>query len=189
MTIKGPFPTSKPGTPVWKLVDSWPQSYRTGAMYLYSGAMVYISQSFVGDGSTLHSAKFDLAWAVGSVTGNAYAHVWNITGTPGTNAKPLGAAIAVSDAFDVSVITAVNALYELHFSGVNKIVLGNGTDYCISFNFSGGDSSHRIIAGRQETGADTGNSARADAVPSWDTTLASKDTIYYVYGETTTWPY
>lgn len=110
----------------------------------YSGQIEAFGQSFEGDGNRLYSATFNLA-KTGSPTGNAYVKIYAHTGTFGTDGKPTGSALAVSDAFDVSTLSGSQTNVEIFFSGDNRIVLDNGTYYCVVFEwFNSGDSSNKI---------------------------------------------
>jgi len=71
----------------------------------------------------------------GSPTGSAYVKIYNYTGTPGSTAKPTGAALATSDAFDSSTLTTSYVVRTFTFSGANRIELTPGTSYILALEY------------------------------------------------------
>lgn len=104
------------------------------------------AQSFVGVGGTIVSTRI-YATKVGTPTGNVVSSLYAITGTPGTSAKPTGAALATSDAVVATTLSTSFSLVDFTFSGANQFLMVNGTNYCISIEYSGGDASNRIVTG------------------------------------------
>jgi len=103
-----------------------------------------IAQCVSGSGNEISKVGF---WAkkTGSPTGSMVAKVYNMTGTFGTNGLPSGTALATSDNFSVSTLPAGTETYnEITFSGANQIMLSSGTNYCISFEYTGGNSSNQV---------------------------------------------
>lgn len=128
------------------------------------------------------SVKFYLA-KNGTITGNATARLWAITGTYGTDAVPTGTVLATSDNFNVGAITGSFVLYELTFSGVNQYTMSPNTQYEIDLTYGGGSVGNEI-----EFGADSsspthgGNLTSQDLVDVW-AGYSTIDGIFYVYGD------
>ncbi len=107
-------------------------------------------QSFTSLGGALTSAKFYIR-KNNSPTGNAVAKLYAHTGTYGVSSLPTGTALATSDNFDVSTLTSSLALTTLTFSGANQYAMTNGTNYVITFEFSGGSIGNDVRLGRDAT--------------------------------------
>jgi hypothetical protein len=147
------------------------------------GGYEYVGQTFTNiNQSLLNSCKFYLR-KEGTPTGNAYVEIYNLTGTPGTNAHPTGTALATSDNFDISTLAfpAFN-LITFTFSGANIITLNANTIYGLSLYVNGGGSSNWVDLGTDlSSPTHNGNLFRNNG--SW-TMLASGVTAccFYVYG-------
>ncbi len=135
-----------------------------------------MGQAFTSGGGTLLQAKFYLSKS-GSPTGNAVAKIYAITGTYGTDSKPTGAALATSDNFDVSTLTASLQLITLTFSGVNQISLTASTKYFVTFEFTTTDS---VNVGLDASSPSHGGNYAFEQAGVW-TGLSTKDIIFYVY--------
>lgn len=94
------------------------------------------AQSFTGNGNKIISVKFNLK-KFGSPTGNAVAKIYAHSGTFGSSSVPTGAALATSDNLDASTLGTNYAWATLTFSGANQFQTVNGTNYCISIEFTG----------------------------------------------------
>lgn len=129
----------------------------------------------------LYSSKFYLK-KVGSPTGNATAKVYAATGSPGTTGLPTGSALATSAAFDVSTLTTSYQLLEFIFTSPYSAGAG---DYCITFEWNGGDGSNYVAMGVDGSSpTDDGNMfVTAEGV---DSVMSDKDLIYYLISQTTT---
>jgi hypothetical protein len=102
------------------------------------------AQSFIANSTKyLTKAKFYLD-KDGSPTGNAYAKIYNITGTHGSTAIPTGSPIATSDAFNVATLTTSFAWITFNFTGNNRVLLSKNNKYAIALEFSGGNASNYI---------------------------------------------
>lgn len=163
------------------IIDSYSESNQDNYQFLSAGNYQSYGQAFTGDGQALDSANFFLM-KIGSPTGNGYVKVYTPTGTFGTNAKPTGAALATSDAFDVSTLTGSYALATLNFTGANRITLGNGTKYIVGFEYGGGDGANGVRVGYDASSATHGGNACSYFPTTWYTHSAV-DTCFYVYGE------
>ena len=140
-------------------------------------------QSFNGNGTILDNVLFYIA-GQGLPTGNAYAKIYDHSGTFGTSSIPTGTALAVSDPVDTSLFLQTFALIPFKFSGVNNITLDNGTHYVVVYEFTGGDSDNTTQLGIDTTSPTaSGNSSflGLDSV-TW-TAYSVYDAIFYVYGK------
>ncbi len=160
------------------IVDSYSESNQSLNRPLYNGSTIKYGQSFTGDGGTLNSVKFYL-YKTGSPTGNVIAAIYAHSGTFGTNSVPTGSALATSDNFDVSTLTASYQLISFTFSGANKITLTNGTYYVVVVEYGGGDSSNRLQVG-YDTSSPTHSGNESFYVSSWNY-LVDGDACFYVY--------
>ena len=156
------------------LVDSFTNAWQSSAMY--NKYIIAVGQTFsnnLDNDARLVSAQFSL-WREGSPTGNVYAALYNLTGTFGTNAKPTGEAIAISDNVDITTIpnTQVPVLWtSFSFSGDNQVVLEKNGQYGITCVFNGGDSNNKLyIRGDQYDSGyehDDGNGFSSSNLSTW----------------------
>lgn len=140
------------------------------------------AQSFpaIATYTTLDSAKFYIR-RIGSLTGNCYAKLYDHTGTYGSGGKPTGAALATSDAIDVSTISTTFALVTFTFSGANRVTLVDGTYYCIAFESNNGTGLSLGITIGSDASSPTydGNAAYYES-GAWN--ALTSDLCFYVYG-------
>lgn len=163
-------------------IDYYSESNQSNQPVLYSGLQTAIGQSFTGNGNTLNIAKFYLK-KFGSPTGNAYAKVYNETHATafGTDSLPDGAAIATSDAFDVSTLTTSFQLISFTFS--TPPTLTNASKYVLTIEYSGGDSNNFVrVGGDNTTPTHDGNYCIFAVGWSAD---SGADTIFYAITNTT----
>ncbi len=138
-------------TSIGTAVDSYSETNQNTYQAMSAADFVGAGQTFgTGSGGILFSCKFYLA-KNGSPTGTAFAKIYALTGTPGTNAFPTGAALAVSAPFDVSTITTSFALVTFLFTGPNAITLPASTNYGVALEYSGGSAGNEIKIGRDTT--------------------------------------
>jgi hypothetical protein len=164
------------------LVDSYSESNKDSETGCY-GSDGKIAQSFTSNGGVLNSAKWYLK-KTGSPTGSCYAAVYAHTGTYGATGKPTGTALAISNAFDVAILTTSLQLITFTFTGANKITLTNGEYYCLSFEYTSGNNSTKPIFGYDtSTPSHSGNGAYlfGGGWVSW-----SGDICFYVYKDDVT---
>jgi hypothetical protein len=160
------------------VVDSYPETNFDTAYSLYAGSIIGRGQSFTGDGSDITRARFYLR-KNGSPTGNAVAKLYAHAGTFGTNSQPTGAALAVSDNFDVSTLSASMELVEFAFS--TPYTLANGTYYVITIEYSGGDASNFPEVGHDTSSATHGgNRSYTSDGSTWNANTG--DVVFYVFG-------
>lgn len=167
------------------LVDSFTNAWQSGAMYI--GQPIAVGQTFsnnLDNDARLVSAQFSL-WRKGSPTGNVYAALYNLTGTFGTNAKPTGEAIAISDNVDITTIPTSASWINFPFSGDNQVVLEKNGQYGITCVFNGGDSNNKLyIRGDQYNSGyehDDGNGFSSSNLSTWGGS-DSHDMGFKVYG-------
>lgn len=164
------------------LVDSCSETIQNTSQFLDSGDDFGVAQSFTGDDVSLGSCKFYLKKS-GSPTGNAVARLYEHTGTFGTSSIPGPGGLVTSDNFDVSTLTTSFALTNFNFSGANQYAMVNGTKYCITIEYSGGDASNQVIAGTvNRTTAHDGNLSYLDSFSVWNAD-AIHDLCFYVYSK------
>jgi hypothetical protein len=162
------------------LVDSYSETNQGSFRQLDSQDQFATGQTFVGDGAVLDSAKFYLL-KTGAPSGNATARLYALTGTPGTDATPTGAALATSDNFDVTTLTGSYALITFSFSGANRVTLTNGTNYCIACYFTGGNASNYVRIGIDlSSPTHAGNEFYTSDGTNW-TADSTIDAVFYLY--------
>ena len=140
-----------------------------------------VGQAFTNSVSTpLISATFYLK-KTGAPTGTAVAKIYAATGTVGTNAVATGAALAISDVFDVSKLSTVYQLIEFIFSGVNIITLAQNTGYVIAIE----STTDNYVDVGQDNSSPThpGNSVIQFHALTWSYN-ALIDCIFYINGGT-----
>ncbi len=145
------------------VMDSYAITNNDTTVSLHASGFTGMGQAFTGDGNDIDEADFELS-KTASPTGNATAKVYAITGTFGTNAKPTGSALATSDTLDVSTLTGTPTTKTFTFS--TPFTTTNGTKYCITIEYSGGNPSNYIKAGYDASSpSHAGN--YSDLVGSW----------------------
>lgn len=136
-----------------------------------------IGQAFTGNGGVLALARFLLA-TNGAPTGAAVAKIYAHSGTFGSSAVPTGAALATSNPFAVSVLTATPTLIALLFSGSNRITLVDAAKYFVVIEYSAGSIGNSVDVYYQLSGSHDGNAATFDS-PTWSA-YAGSDLAFYV---------
>lgn len=130
-----------------------------------NGSITRQAQSFSsGDNDVYLTRAFARFKKVGNPTGNLTASLYTHSGTFGTSSVGTGAALATSVTVDVSKLSTSYELVELGFD--TQYEMSAGTNYIISFEYSGGDGSNYIdIDGLATSGTHAGN--RASYAGSW----------------------
>lgn len=150
--------------------------------------------SFIGNGQTLGSCQFYLS-KFGTLAGPINAKIYAHTGTYGTTSKPTGAALATSDNLtNLNTIPTYSSgeltdfsLRTFTFSGVNNIVLTNGTNYCLSIEDSVDGGADNIIFG-YDFGFDflySGNMSKLTSGTWAVFNAATNDMFFYLYDNST----
>ena len=124
-------------------------SYTTGydnTHEMYAAADTEVGQAFVSSASgKITKASFQIVKRA-SATGNVCAKLYACTGTPGTDGKPTGSALATSANYDASTISSEGwgTKVELTFSGAQQYSMVAGTNYCISCCYDSGDATNYL---------------------------------------------
>lgn len=157
------------------VIDSYNESNQSTSVSVSGSNFPAAGQTFELDsGRTLYSAKFYLK-KTGSPTGNATVKIYAHTGTFGTSGVPTGSALATSNTLDVSTLTTSYQLIEQLFSGVENLSSGQ---YCLSFEYSGGDGSNRVdLAADSSSPTHEGNGFNKFG-SSWNS--SANDRIFYL---------
>lgn len=129
---------------------------------MHSADVQQLGRTFYNTNVAKLGAMRMMVTPVGSPTGTAKVKIYAITGTPGTNAQPTGAALATSESIDVSnlIASAVDQYTEFHFTGADQITLSPNTYYfwLLDANSITGDASNYLRkALRTGTAPDPGN--------------------------------
>lgn len=163
------------------LIDSYSETNKNSS-YPLSKTIFYqaAGQSFAPLDALLTSVKFYLK-KDSSPVGNLYAKLYAHTGTFGSLGKPTGAALAISDAVNISSLDSSFGLIEFSFTGINQYLLVNGTKYFIIVDStSAGSSTDGSEIGIDTVGAHEGNLAYYQS-GTW-TAISGADTCFYIYG-------
>ena len=147
-----------------------------------AGKYSALGQSFNADeNAKLESVSFVL-YKSGSPTWNATAELYAHAGTFGTNGKPTGQPLALSNEFNLTQLNGSTVLYNFQFSYDQQYDLVAGTKYFIVFrNPMGGgvsDTDYPIML-CDATGNHEGNYAYY-TLGGWVST-STADTIFYLY--------
>ena len=138
---------------------SYSETNQSAGQNLYSGAYTSCGQVFIPSSDVrIATCKFYLKKS-GSPTGNVVARLYEVTGTAGITAVPIGIALSTSGNLDVSTLTTSYQL--ITFTFTNEYLI-SGTNYAVVLEYSGGDASNYLIVGYDDTGTGTGNAVRYD---------------------------
>lgn len=140
------------------------------------------SQSFTGDGKVLNSVSFKIGRR-GSPEGQIFARIYAETHATafGTDSLPTGTALAVSDAKNTESFSSNLEYVTFTFSGGNKILLSNGTNYVVTLEWAGSPTSSDTLNVGYGSGANGNNALKIGS--SW--TALSNDMNYILYTDTT----
>lgn len=162
------------------IIDSYSETNQNATLLIDGSTFNkgIVGQSITGTGVAVGAAQFYLmqAGATGTLTAKIYAH----TGTFGTSSLTSGAALAVSNAVNVTTISSSLSLVTFTFSGANQITLTNGTNYVLAIDAT-------AAAGGTSIGVDTtspthaGNESEANSGSSTTTANAGTDVCFYIY--------
>ena len=168
---------NKQSSNVYTLMDSYPSSNQNDVSPIHAGTYTEEGESFTGDGGAIGKATFFLK-KFGAPTGNVYAVLYAHTGTFHTNGTPTGAALATSNAVDVSTLTTSFALQDFTFA--SPYTTTPGTHYFVTVQYTGGDGSNYLVVGvNTGTPAPSGNFAKY--IPSSWTSATNIAVCFYVY--------
>lgn len=156
------------------LIDSCPSSEFAYSEAVFSGRIM--TQSFIGDGNYLSHARFYLSKR-GTITGNAYAAIWEHSGTYGSTGVPTGDPLAVSQPFNVSGLSTGKSLKLFYFDSTFQLV--NTTPYFVGVYYDDGDIDNAILNSRADNISVHGGNRAGLASGSW--TAYIQDALFYVY--------
>ena len=186
-TIIETFSTDTHKTSVAEATSTYGADGATGTIVMCgsvgSGERSYVGQTFanVADG-TLTSAKFHLKKS-GSPTGSAYAELYAISGELASG-EPDGAALATSDAFDVTTLTDTSAWVSFSFSGDNQILLNAGINYVVVLHYGTGTILNSVlISYDNDSPTAPGNHVVSNDGETWSVT-GDIDIPYFVHTST-----
>ncbi len=160
------------------IIDSYSETNQNA--YLQSNQASEVGQAFTSTPATLTSSKFYLR-KINSPTGDMISHLYNITGTYGTDAKPTGSALISSTAIDASTLTTSFALVEFTFSAYS---LSAGY-YAITLAYTDAGDTNRIYYGIDTTTPTHDGNICYKVGANWTGTNIYDD-CFYVYGNIAT---
>jgi len=161
-------------TPPDSLLDSFLASVGTGTRVIYTGNVSARGQVIaLGASKSITRVKFRLS-KTGSPTGNGYARLYNVTGTPGAGGTPTGASLG-SVSIDVSTLSTSIAAIEFAFSSAVSVSSNVG----LIFEYNGENASNCVNIEYDLMGGHAGNAVlyESGAWSSW-----GDDTSFYIYG-------
>ena len=136
---------NKQTTSPYTVIDSYSETNYSFDRPLFAGSNTKVGMAFIGNGQALARSTFYLK-KHGSPTGNIVSSVYAATGTIGSTMVPTGAALATSNVVDAA--TGVGSAYGLvNFTFASPVVLTNLTDYVVTVEYAGGDSSDSLYVG------------------------------------------
>jgi hypothetical protein len=126
---------------------SYSESHHVGNLSLGGGGapiMPTFGETFTTTNwGILNKVQFYLR-KLGAPTGTAVATIYDIHGTYGVDATPLGQPLATSETFDVSTLTTTNQLKDFIFSDEEKIELLPDHHYAVAITYLGGNTSNYL---------------------------------------------
>ena len=157
------------------LFDSWAVSNYTNRSGL-NGSTIKIGTTFYsGVAQSLARVKF-YASKIGSPSGSVVCKLYAITGTPGTDATPTGAALATSNPVDGNSISAWTSIDLVTFVFPTPYALSATTYYAVVMEESTFDSSNYWLVGY---GGSNSSENSLGWVSGWSVPAVSY--IFYVY--------
>lgn len=167
------------------LIDSYSESNQDNSITLgldYSGT-TEVSQTFTASQTAkITSVKFYLAKTDGSPNTNAYARLFNYTGTYNYDATPTGSPLAVSDAVSMGTLSSSFQLVEFNFTGANQYQMSSGSKYAIEIYYPDGGGINYFAVGN-DISSPTASGVESYYDGSWNPSYGNWDTIFYVYGD------
>lgn len=161
------------------VVDSY--SSATNYFNAYTGSDATVGQALtLSAAEKLHSVSFKLA-KIGSPTGTCLAKLYATSGTVGSDAIPIGAALASSPTLDISTLAGSATDYEFVFSAPYSASAG---DFCVLLEVAGGDASNYVRVFGLTGSGHAGNGIKSNYIGSgW--TAASVTDISFILKEIT----
>lgn len=163
------------------LIDSYSESNRTSNLNL-NPSYPERGQSFEGKNAYLDSCIFQLAKITGTISGNAYACLYEHSGTFGTSSVPTGEPLATSGAVSIAGLGTTPTLKTFTFSGANRYKMKENTYYIIAVKHPDSTASSYTGVGSDNTSpSHPGNNSRP--VSGVWTASTQYDLCFYVYGD------
>ena len=162
------------------VIDSYSEATRDAANVVYSAVAAW-GQSITGDGLALQWVEWFIQ-RVNSPTGSCYAKLYAHSGVFGASSVPTGAALATSAPINVATLSGSYTLVRFKF--LTPYTLVNGTKYCITFEFSGGNASNYVNIGYD--GSAPGHGGNAFYYTTGWSAYAAGDTCFYARSSTPT---
>ena len=177
------------------LLDSYSESYKTTASALYKSPTSQrwaCGQTFTMQSTySISSAKFYMA-KNNSPVGTLYAKIYATTGTVGTDALPVGDALATSEGIDVTTlpVTPNFELITFTFSGDEQVLLFASNNYAIVCFFDASLATNYDLAlvgedNTTKTHAGNGCSLYNGSTPPPTWGQSNVDYCFYLYGTRT----
>jgi hypothetical protein len=172
---------TKNTTSILFLVDSYSESNWNNNILLRNDLNHYCGQCFsVSQDAVIISCKFYLEPQGAIASGMMIAYLYEMTGTFGTDGKPTGNQLDITDSINItSLTTNVFTLKEFIFQ--TGYTLKAGSHYCVIIGYSG---TQLLCVGRDTTGEHAGNMSYSSDGNSW-TASSTNDILFYVYGTNT----
>lgn len=146
--------------------------------FLTDVSRIAMSNIYLSDGTSVGSAKFKLNLAA-SVTGTLYAEIKSYTGTPGTTAKPDGAALGTSETIDPSTLT-VGSDIDVTFTFSSPVANTAATYYEIIIRGDTLSGNIKVIGGNAAYA--NHNAAQSADDLNWTSYGSGFNIVFYVYG-------
>ncbi len=163
------------------LEDSYSES-NSDAFTIMNGGTEALGQSFLSTGGTLASAKFYLK-KTGSPTGNITSKIYAISNAyGGGNDASTGAALATSDAIDITTLSTTEALITFTFSGANQYAMSAGTAYIIDVEYTGTVGNQLEVGTDNSSPTHTGNACSFTSQGACTSASSGSDISFYLYG-------
>lgn len=182
---------TKPVTQEIVITDSYTDFQTIETLgYGYKG----FGQSFTGDGNTLESVEFLISKSALPInssfpTGTIYARIYAESHATayGTDSKPTGTALAVSDGIDVSALSYSLSYVNFVFTGANAITLTNGIKYVVTLEYSSipTNTDTLAIGFRYTSSTHAGNLSDTNNTGTW-TARATLDLCFQIKATATT---
>lgn len=125
-------------------VSAYAFSNRDSGQIIGDGTTDGIGQSFGATAGDLSRVRVELT-KVGSPSGTIVARLYAHSGTFGSSSIPTGAALATSDAIEVTTISALAAEFDFEFD--DEFTMLAATNYVMTIEYTAGDGSNHILVG------------------------------------------
>lgn len=158
------------------IIDSYDISHQDNALNFF-GSVSAVGQSMTGNGSKVGSIIFYLKKS-GSPTGNMVSKIYAHAGTFGSSSVPTGAALAVSNSYDISTLTTSLQLITFTFSGANQITLTNAIHYIVDVEYPASNTDFLVMGCDFDPTSAPGNMCLLN--PAWLPDI-QRDACFYVY--------